>query len=191
MRREVRRAISLLKKGELVVYPTDTIYGLGADIFNEGAVRRVYKIKNRPFSMPLSIALSSIDEINEFAFMNSVAEKVANYFMPGPITIILKKKKCVPDIVALDKVGIRVPECEIAQEIANEVKITATSANIHGGKNPCTIEEAKKQLGSEIALYMDGGRLPCIPSTVVDLSNGEIRILREGEIKRDDIYGIL
>jgi len=180
-----------LKKGEIVVYPTDTIYGLGADIFNEEAVKKVYEVKNRPLSMPLSISLSSIDEIGEYAIMNEMAEKVANSFMPGPITIILKKRECVPDIVASDKIGIRVPDCEIAREIAGNIKITATSANVHGGKEPCTVEEAKKQLGEKVALYIDGGRLPGIPSTIVDLSEGKIKILREGEIKRDDIYGIL
>ncbi len=189
MRSDVEKAVRLLKKGELVVYPTDTLYGLGADIFNEGAVKKVYEVKKRPFSMPLSIMLSSVDEIKDFAFLNPVAEKIINAFMPGAITLILKKRSIIPDIIARDKVGIRIADCEVARRIAKEVKITATSANLHGGKEPCSIEEARKQLGDKVTFYMDYGKMPCIPSTIVDVSDGEISILREGKIRSEEIYG--
>ncbi|RLF59929.1 MAG: threonylcarbamoyl-AMP synthase [Thermoplasmata archaeon] len=191
MRSDVRKAIEILRKGELVVYPTDTLYGLGADIFNEDAVRRVYEIKRRPPHMPLAIMLSSVEEMGEYAFLNPLAEKIINAFMPGPITIILKKRDIVPDIISKDSVGIRVVDCQAAREIAAEVVITATSANLHGGKQPCTIDEAKEQLGGGVAFYMDYGKLPCTPPTVVDVSEGKLKIIREGAIGGDEIYGRL
>jgi len=179
----------LLREGKLIVYPTDTLYGLGADIFNEDAVRRVYEVKARPFSMPLSIMLSSPDEIKDFAFLNPLAERIIDAFMPGAITVILKKKGNVPDVVAKDKVGIRVANCEVARSIAMEVKMTATSANVHGGREPCSIEVARRQLGENVALYLDYGETPCIPSTIVDVAEGKIKIIREGKIGREEIYG--
>ncbi|RLF48293.1 MAG: threonylcarbamoyl-AMP synthase [Thermoplasmata archaeon] len=189
MQSEIKKAIKILKEGKLVVYPTDTLYGLGADIFNEEAVKKVYEVKKRPLSMSLPIALASVDEIEEYAFMNNLAYKIAEEFMPGGITIILKKKRNIPDVVAKEKIAIRVPDCEVAREIAKNVPITATSANLHKRENPVTIEIAKKQLGNSIALYIDAGKLPGIPSTIVDVSEGKIKILREGAIKKEEIYG--
>jgi L-threonylcarbamoyladenylate synthase len=189
MQSEIKKAIKLLKEGKLIVYPTDTLYGLGADIFNEKAVKKVYEVKKRPLSMPLPIALASVDEIKEYAFMNDLAYKIAEEFLPGSITIILKKRRSIPDVVTKEKIAVRVPDCEIAIEIAKNVPITATSANLHRGENPFTIEIAKKQLGDNVAMYIDGGKLPGIPSTIVDVSEGKIKILREGAIKKEEIYG--
>jgi len=181
----------LLKQGELIVYPTDTLYGLGADIFNEEAIKKVYEVKKRPFDLPLSIAIASVDEINEYAYMNEIAYKIAHEFLPGAITIILKKRKVIPDIIAKEKIGIRIPANEIALKIAKELPITATSANIHGKNPPKEIKEAKEQLGDKIALYIDGGKLPGKPSTIVDVSEGKIKIIREGAIRRGEIWKIM
>ena len=191
MQNEIRKAIRLLKQGELIVYPTDTLYGLGADIFNEEAIKKVYEVKKRPFDLPLSIAIASVDEINEYAYMNEIAYKIAHEFLPGAITIILKKRKVIPDIIAKEKIGIRIPANEIALKIAKELPITATSANIHGKNPPKEIKEAKEQLGNKIALYIDGGKLPGKPSTIVDVSEGKIKIIREGAIRRGEIWKIM
>ena len=191
MQNEIRKAIKLLKQGELIVYPTDTLYGLGADIFNEEAIKKVYEVKKRPFDLPLSIAIASVDEINEYAYMNEIAYKIAHEFLPGAITIILKKRKVIPDIIAKEKIGIRIPANEIALKIAKELPITATSANIHGKNPPKEIKEAKEQLGDKIALYIDGGKLPGKPSTIVDVSEGKIKIIREGAIRRGEIWKIM
>jgi len=189
MQKEIERAIEALREGKLVVYPTDTLYGLGADIFNEDAVKRVYELKKRPLSLPLPIALANVDEIGEYAFVNEIASKIAEEFMPGKITIILRKRDIIPDIISKDKIAIRVPANEIARKIAKETPITATSANIHGSKSPATLDEAKKQLGDRVAIYIDGGKLPGKPSTIVDVSEGIIKIIREGAIPKEEIYG--
>mgnify|MGYP000545347459 CR=1 FL=1 len=191
MQNEIRKAIRLLKQGELIVYPTDTLYGLGADIFNEEAIKKVYEVKKRPFDLPLSIAIASVDEINEYAYMNEIAYKIAHEFLPGAITIILKKRKVIPDIIAKEKIGIRIPANEIALKIAKELPITATSANIHGKNPPKEIKEAKGQLGNKIALYIDGGKLPGKPSTIVDVSEGKIKVIREGAIRGEEIWKIM
>ena len=191
MQNEIRKAIRLLKQGELIVYPTDTLYGLGADIFNEEAIKKVYEVKKRPFDLPLSIAIASVDEINEYAYMNEIAYKIAREFLPGAITIILKKRKVIPDIIAKEKIGIRIPANEIALKIAKELPITATSANIHGKNPPKEIKEAKEQLGDKIALYIDGGKLLGKPSTIVDVSEGKIKVIREGAIRGEEIWKIM
>ena len=191
MQNEIRKAIKLLKQGELIVYPTDTLYGLGADIFNEEAIKKVYEVKKRPFDLPLSIAIASVDEINEYAYMNEIAYKIAREFLPGAITIILKKRKVIPDIIAKEKIGIRIPANEIALKIAKELPITATSANIHGKNPPKEIKEAKEQLRDKIALYIDGGKLPGKPSTIVDVSEGKIKVIREGAIRGEEIWKIM
>lgn len=188
MKNDIRRAIDLLKKGELIVYPTDTLYGLGADIFNEEAVRKVYEVKKRPFNIPLPIALANIEEIEEYAFMNDLAYKLAERFLPGKITLILKKKRIIPDIISKEKIGIRIPNNEIAIKIAKEMPVTATSANLHGKKAPYEINIAKKQLGNKIALYINAGKLSGIPSTIIDVSEGKIKIIREGAIKEEEIW---
>ena len=191
MQSEVEKAIKLLKEGKLIVYPTDTLYGLGANIFDERAIAKVYKAKRRPLSMPLPISLSSIEEIGEYAIMNELAYEIAQRFMPGAITIILKKKKCIPDIVTKEKIAIRVPASDIAREIAKKVPLTATSANLHGKEAPSTIEEAKRQLGNKVAMYIDAGKLLGKPSTIIDVSGGRIKIIREGAIPKEVIYGKL
>ncbi|HEC76682.1 MAG TPA: threonylcarbamoyl-AMP synthase [Thermoplasmatales archaeon] len=188
MKNEIEKALEFLSKGELVVYPTDTLYGLGADVFNRKAVKKIYEAKRRPLSMPISIAVSSIEEIEKYAFMNKISRKVAEEFLPGALTLILKKKKIIPDIVAKDKVALRIPSNEVAIKLAENMPITATSANIHGGENPWNIEIAKKQLGEKVAMYIDAGNLKNVPSTIVDLSEGKIKIVREGAIKKEEIY---
>jgi len=190
MKDEVKKARKLIREGKLVVYPTDTLYGIGADAMNENAVRKVYFAKKRPFSMPLSIAVSEIEEMNEYGKMNEFAYKIAERFLPGPLTIIVKKRDVIPDIVAKEKVGIRIPANEIARKIARNMPITSTSANIHGGPAPVSIEIANRQLGDKISLYIDIGKLPGTPSTVIDVSEGIIKIIREGAIKESEFYGI-
>ncbi len=182
------KVIKALKNGELVVYPTDTLYGLGADVFNEKAVRAVYEIKDRPAKFPLSITVSSISMMEEFAEMNEPAFILAKKFLPGPLTMVMKKKR-IPDIVAEKKIGIRIPRNEIAVKLASDGPITSTSANKHNGKEPTTIDIARNQLGEGI-LYIDGGKLPGGNSTVVDVTK-EIKILRRGIIGEEEIIKVV
>lgn len=185
---EIEKAIKALERGEIIVYPTDTLYAIGANIFDEKAISKVYKIKKRPLNAPLSITVSSIDEIGKFAEMNEIAYKIAKKFLPGKLTIVLKKKDIIPSYISKDKIAIRVPKNKIALKLAQKFPITATSANLHTGEEPRNIHIARKQLGKNIYMYIDAGELPGIPSTIVDLSEGKIKILREGAIKKEELY---
>ena len=145
----------------------------------------------RPVVEKASHVKINFEKIKEVAVMTSLAFKLARAFLPGALTIVLKKRDIIPDIVAGETIAIRVPNNQIAREIASEEPITATSANIHGGEEPVTIAMAKKQLENEVDMYIDGGTLPGKPSTIVDATQEELRIIREGVIKKERLYGAL
>jgi len=188
---DLSKAIKALSNGEIVVYPTDTLYGLGADIYNNDAVKKVFKIKKRPFNNPLSIAVSDFKELKKLAYTDKNTQILAKSFLPGKLTLILYKKNCVSDIITgnLDKVAVRIPNNKIALELlSNFGPLTATSANIHGLKTPSNIRDIKMQFKEEdIATCIDIGNLNDRPSTIVDLTNNKIKILRKGAIENKDI----
>ncbi len=182
----IKIAIDVLKKGGVVVYPTDTIYGLGANIFDMEAVRKVYSIKKRPFTKPLSVCVSNIVDIRKIAYVDRDTEKIVEKILPGPFTIILKKKKHVPSelTAGLEKIGIRIPDNRICMELSREFPITTTSANVSGGKAPESAEEAIKQLGKTVDIVLDSGRCRHgIPSTVIDMTTYPPKVLRKGAQK--------
>ena len=184
-------AILALKKGRIIVYPTDTLYGLGADIYNKDAVRKIFYIKKRPIDMPLSVAVSDFSELEKIAYTNDKIRKIVKSFLPGKLTLILKKKDCISDIVTagLNKVAIRIPDNEIALELLSRFgPITATSANIHGRKTPGLINDIRMQFNQDdISVYIDIGKLVGQPSTLVDMTGDQIEILREGAIPKKEI----
>jgi len=186
----ISKAISALKNGNIIVYPTDTLYGLGVDIYNDNAVRKVYNVKKRPFNDPLSVAVSDFTELEKIAYVDEHTQQLVKQFMPGKLTLILKKKESISDIVTggLDKVAIRIPNNKIALELLTSFgPITATSANIHGLKTPYIINEINMQLKENVAVYLDNGRLKGQPSTIVDLTDNQVRIVRKGAIPEKDI----
>jgi len=185
---EIEEGIRLMEKGEIIVYPTDTLYAIGANVFIEEAVKKVYRVKKRPRSMPLPICLHDINEIENYAYLNEVAVRAIKKFLPGKLTIVLNKKDVIPDYISRKKVAIRVPDNRIALKISRKFPVTATSANIHGGEEPYTVEIARKQLGKNVAMYIDDGKLDGIPSTIVDVSDGEIKVIREGAVKEEKLY---
>ncbi len=188
---DVAAAASVIRQGNLVVYPTDTLYGLGASIFNEQAVRRVYEVKRRPRDMPLPVAVGGIDDIETVARMNETARRLAAALLPGALTLVLPRQPGIPRHVAGDTIAVRVPDHEVALRLCSEVgAVTTTSANVHGGPPPVDVDGARRQLGSHVDLYLDGGRLPGVPSTVVDVTGGDIDIIRRGAIKEEHVYDI-
>ncbi len=188
---DITAAASAIRQGKLVVYPTDTLYGLGADVFNEEAVKRVYQAKHRPRDRPLPVAVGSIDDIDTIAVINDTAWALARALLPGALTVVLPKRPGVPGRVAGDTVAVRVPDHEVALELCRHAgAITTTSANLHGGAAPVTIGEAREQLGDMVERYIDDGRLPGVPSTVVDVTGGAISIIREGAVKEEQLYDI-
>jgi L-threonylcarbamoyladenylate synthase len=189
---KIKEAARILREGGLVVYPTDTLYGLGANALDEKAVERVFKVKKRPFSKPLPIAVNSLEMMRRYASVNERAECLAERFLPGAVTLVLNKRD-IPDVLTAgsEKVAIRIPKHEVALKLIEFAgsPITTTSANLTGMIPPISVEEVVAQI--KVDVILDGGRLGSrIPSTLVDIT-GEPKILREGKIKREEIERVI
>jgi L-threonylcarbamoyladenylate synthase len=191
---DYERAVDLLRAGELVAIPTETVYGLGADAANPAAVAKIFAAKGRPADHPLIVHLAGHDAVDHWAEqVPAVAWELMETFWPGPLTLILKKQAWVPDAVTggQDTVGLRVPGHPVALELlrrfaavaGEHAGIAAPSANRFGRISPTTAEHVREELGDRVPLILDGG--PCavgIESTIVDCSRGEPVILRPGHI---------
>ncbi|MEM2839864.1 MAG: L-threonylcarbamoyladenylate synthase [Thermoplasmata archaeon] len=192
---EIENLGKILKGGGLVVYPTDTLYGLGADPFNDSAVKKVFISKNRPFDMPLSVAVSDVRMLESIAVLNDQAKKLISRFLPGPLTIILTKKPSISDLLSSgeNQIGIRIPDHPLALKLIKKVgPITTTSANLHSHPEPVTVEMAKKDLGSAVDMYVDCGETKHkLGSTIVDVSEGDVEIVRAGVISKEEILNAL
>ncbi|MCQ2972496.1 MAG: threonylcarbamoyl-AMP synthase [archaeon] len=178
---DIQEAILVLANGGVVLYPTDTVYGLAANIFNKKAVKRIYEIKHRDLFKPLSILVSDIAAISTVADITEVDEKIINMYLPGPYTFILEKTPIVPLVVTsgLKQVGVRVPDNEIACKLASIFPITTTSANLSDEKVLSPPDEILEQLGCEVDLVLDVGKLDSTtPSTLIDLVNHEPKFLK-------------
>jgi len=188
-------ASRIVGRGGLVVYPTDTVYGLGCDPFNVTAVKRVFRVKGER-EKPLPILASSIDHVEKIASLSPKAEKIARRFWPGPLTIIVPKKPKLPQIVTcnLNSVGVRVPNHAVALQLIHLSNglLVGTSANKTGEKPPQTAHEAARQLGEEVDVVLNGGPTTLgVSSTVADLTSKKLRILREGPISFKEISDVL
>ena len=174
----IGKAVSVLMHDGTVIYPTETVYGLGADAFSDEAILKVYEAKRRPLSQPISIAVAGFDMLSAVAFIGPSMEEFINAFLPGPVTVVLPAKRVVPDILTggTGMIGVRIPAHALALELLErfDSPITATSANLHGAKDPSSPDECTVPRD----FLIDGGRLPGTPSTVVDLKAGAI--LRSG-----------
>jgi len=191
--REVRRAAEILRAGGLVAFPTETVYGLGADASSEKAMARLYAVKGRPADHPVIVHFSSAE--NAFEWGKEIPEgarKLAQSFWPGPLTLILKRNEKARDFVTggQPSVGVRVPSHPIARELLKEFgkPIAAPSANRFGRVSPTTAAHVREDLGSDVDLVLEGGPSEVgIESTIVDLSSGEAVILRPGKISAAEL----
>ena len=187
-------ALKALKNGETIIYPTDTLYALGADIYNETAVRKVFDIKQRPYSIPLPVAVSSIQEMETIAYLNDAAYEISKKFLPGTLTIILKKKSSVPKIVTsgFDTIAVRIPNHIIALDLLSQYgPLTVTSANLHHEKTLGNITDILKQLGTHIPICLNDGRRDAVPSTIADLSTNIPRIVRKGLVTEKELLDVI
>jgi len=192
---DIEKAAKALLDGSLVAFPTETVYGLGADATNPEAVSRVYSVKGRPTDHPLIVHISSRELINNWAIdIPSYAQKLAKFFWPGPMTLILRRSYLAKDFITggQDNVGLRVPAQPIAQTLLREFEklggsgIAAPSANRFGAVSPTTAEAVQEDLGRYLDskdLVLDGGpSLVGIESTIIDCTNEVPMILRPGAI---------
>jgi len=194
--KNIQVASQTVKQGGLVVYPTDTLYGLGCDPFNVEAVKRVFEVKGEKRKKPLPILASDIHWVKEIAHLSKEAEKVAERLWPGPLTIVVLKKPALPSIVTCntDSVGVRVPKHDSALQLIrlSGGLLVGTSANKTGEKPPKTAQEAAQQVGEEVDVILDGGPVPLgVSSSVVDFTGAKPRLVRRGPIKLSDIKNLL
>lgn len=183
----VELAAQIIKDGGLVVYPTDTLYGLGADALNAEAVGKVFEAKERPEEAPISVAVSDVEMMGRVVKLNPWVASAVEALLPRPITFLLPKRKRMPTTLTggKDVIGVRIPNHMFALSLlALTGPITTTSANLHEGHDPRTIRSAIRQLGEAVDLYVDCGRTVFgRRSTVLDLRGGTAdlaRIVRKG-----------
>jgi len=194
--KQATRAIDILRNGGVVAYPTDTVYGLGSDIYEHDAVRRVFNIKGRPLSLPLPVLIAEkgqvellVDEISPFARV------LMDKFWPGGLTIIFRKSAALESLVlgGSHKLGVRLPDHAVPRILVSELgrPIVGTSANLHDRETTLTAGEVRSQLGSNVDLIIDAGKCRGgTGSTVIDISVDPPRILRHGIIQEKAIMDL-
>ena len=194
---KIKEAADLLIKGGTVAFPTETVYGLGANALDKEAVAKIFKAKGRPSDNPLIVHISKIEQIYELVeSVPPIAEKLIENFWPGPITLIMKKSKKVPDIITagLDTVAIRMPSHPIAKEIIDKAKlpIAAPSANLSGKPSPTKASHVIKDLNGKVDGIVSGGSSQVgLESTVLDVTTEIPMILRPGGITKEDLEKVL
>ena len=194
MNTKISKAIKSLKNGELIIYPTDTQYALGADIFNINAIKKIFFLKKRPFDNPIPIAVGKYEDISRYAFETKHVRKICKKFLPGKLTIILYKKDNISNIITSNKnkIAIRIPNNDIALELLNKFgPLTITSANIHGKKPEGNITNIYSQFKENIGFYVDYKNLNNDPSTIIDLTYEKPIIIRKGNISLKEILAVI
>ena len=181
---KISSAAKIIREGGLVVFPTETVYGIAANLLDGKAVKRLCRVKARPEGKPFTVHISDIKMIRDMGCaITDTAEKLMAEFWPGPLTIILKSR-------GGEKIGFRMPADKIALELirASGVPVVAPSANLNGKPAPATAEEAMADLEGKIDMIIDGGRTKVgLESTVVDLTVDPFKVLRAGAIKEEDL----
>ncbi|MGL5988570.1 L-threonylcarbamoyladenylate synthase [Cetobacterium sp.] len=189
-----------LEQDGIIIYPTDTVYGVAANINSIEGLKKVYSAKERNYDSPLIALLSKVEYIEKIAVVTenkkSIIKKLAKEFWPGALTIILDKKDNVPEIMVSGgkTVGVRIPALKLAQDIIEYIGgvLPTTSANISGELTPRSYEELNEKFKSRVDIIIDGGKTPLgIESTILDLTKPIPVIIREGAIKRETIEGII
>ncbi|MFC6728571.1 L-threonylcarbamoyladenylate synthase [Natronoarchaeum mannanilyticum] len=176
---DIDRAAEAIRAGELVVYPTETVYGLGADALDADAVERAIAAKGRPRSNPMSLGVPDVETAAEYVDPTERERAFMREFLPGPVTVVCERRESVPDVLTAgkDRVGVRVPDHELALELLEAVAptpITATSANVSGRASVLRSEDLDDEIREDAAVVLDGGETAGTESTVVDVSAGTI-----------------
>lgn len=195
-RQALHTAVEVLHHGGVIAYPTETIYGLGANIYLENAVEKLYRIKGRESRKPISALIASLDELDDLCNdITNFAQAVIERFWPGPLTLVFTAGTGCPRFLKSDagKIGIRFPDHKISRALVQELgaPITSTSANLSGGQAAASAVDLDEKLVKQLDLVIDAGVSPIqTPSTVVDVSGDSPILLREGAIAFNDILSI-
>lgn len=193
----ISEAALLIHRDGVVVFPTETLYGLGVNALSENAIKKVFKIKDRDYGKPMPILIHKKEVLSEFvSYVPEKAENLIEKFWPGGLTIIFEASPKLPSLLTgnTGKIGIRISNNPIAQELVKQtdIPITATSANISGQKGCTTALEVYENLGSRVDLILDGGKTKSpLGSTVIDVTCTPIKIIREGVVSLGDLKDYL
>jgi L-threonylcarbamoyladenylate synthase len=191
MKKEIENIKKMILDGKIIICGTDTLYGLCANALDQEAVKKVYELKKRDPNKPISIFLKDKEDIEKYAYINDISKKIIDKFLPGPLTIILKKKEIIPDIVSKEYIGIRIPDSKIIRELA-VVPLTATSANLSGEEPPTSADEINEELKEKVHLIIDTGVCKYkTPSTIIKIVNDNIELIREGAIPFKEIKKVI
>lgn len=194
---EIKIAAETLKNGGTVVFPTETVYGLGANALDESAVRKIFKAKGRPSDNPLIVHISDLNQLNELvSIIPESLHMLAEKFWPGPLTLVMKKSSIVPDIVSagLSTVGIRMPDHPVALNLLRHagIPVAAPSANISGSPSPTQADHVIADMNGKVDVIIDGGDCRVgLESTVLDISGEVPEVLRPGGITAEQIKSVL
>jgi len=186
----IKEAIKIIKNGGLVIYPTETCYGLAGKATDIKIIKKIYKIKKRPRKKPIPIIVSDLKTMKKYGRVTKKIKLLVKKFMPGPLTIIIQKKKTIPDILNPNEIAFRISSHPIATLLAKGVglPITATSANISGEPPLYKIKKVLKTFNKKVDMILDCGDLPKIkPSTYIDMKTDTPKIIREGPISIDAV----
>jgi len=193
--RALERALEILRAGGLVAFPTDTVYGVGSLAFDTQGIDKLYQVKERRHTKAIPILLSRKDQLEQVSSeINATIKRLSTRFWPGPLTLVMPRNAKLPaNISQVATIGVRIPDHPVALALIDRAgPMAVTSANLSGEQNTCTAQEVLKQLGGRIPLILDGGTTPGgAPSTVVDCTSPELRILRCGPIPKRDLLAAL
>jgi len=184
----IQEAIDVMARGGAIVYPTDTVFGLGVNALDQDAIRRLYRIKNRPFDRPMPIIVADIKMAKKLAYISDRTEKILKAVWPGPVTVILQRKTG-------GTIGLRIPNHPVPIQLAQKFPITGTSANLSGEETGKNIFEVQRQFQNhhpQPDLILDlNGEIKNQPSTVLDLTTSKPKILRIGPVSKTQLLELL
>jgi len=186
----------IIKNKKIFIFPTETVYGIGSGIFDQTVIKKIYQLRHRPPAKALLILIGQKKDLDRFVYLNNQAKKIIRKFWPGPLTIILKKKKIVPSFITAGKktVAVRMPGSKFLLALLKKIKqpIVAPSANLSGEKSSLTAQEALKYFDGKVSLILDGGQTKYQKeSTILDLTQGPAKILREGAVSKKKLIKYL
>jgi len=178
--KNIKLARQIIKRGGLVIYPTETVYGLAADIFNPAAIKKIFVAKGRDFHKPLSVMVARLADLKKLVYLNRKQETIVNGLLPGPFTLILRKKRIVFDLLTggSPKLGIRWSPDKLCQQLVWHLPITATSANLSDQGNVLSVRKLAKDFAGQADLILVGKKISGQPSRVIDLTTKPFKILR-------------
>ncbi|MBP5678257.1 MAG: threonylcarbamoyl-AMP synthase [Bacilli bacterium] len=188
---ELEEIVTLLDQDGLIVFPTDTVYGLACNCYSKKGIEKIFQVKKRDHKKPINVLTDSLEKIKEIAYVSAKEEELIEKYMPGALTVILDKKENIPGILTaeLNTVGVRIPKDDIALEILRRVPypLATTSVNESGESAGIQLSDFQKLLEGKVEIMIDGGPSKLqVASTIIRVENNQIKVLREGSLKIEE-----